>query len=73
MDYVTLGFNFRMSNIIAALGLSQLKKLDKIIEMRRGRAKLYDEALAKIDGVTIPHAPTGLSSCVPDVQHYGSG
>ena len=39
MDYVTLGYNFRMSNITAALGIAQLKKADKIIEMRRENAK----------------------------------
>lgn len=59
MDYITLGFNFRMSNITAALGLSQLQKLDRIIEMRRGRAKLYDKALSKIIGVSTPYTPQG--------------
>ena len=39
MDYVTLGYNFRISNIIAALGIAQLKKIDRIIEMRRRNAK----------------------------------
>lgn len=35
MDYTTIGYNFRMSNITAALGIAQLKKADDIIEMRR--------------------------------------
>ena len=39
MDYVTLGYNFRMSNITASLGIAQLKKADKIIELRRRNAK----------------------------------
>ena len=39
MDYITIGYNFRMSNIIAALGVAQLKKGDKIIGMRRKNAK----------------------------------
>ncbi len=34
-DYVALGFNFRMPDILACLGLSQLESVDKIIEMRR--------------------------------------
>jgi UDP-4-amino-4,6-dideoxy-N-acetyl-beta-L-altrosamine transaminase len=37
-----LGFNYRMTDIHAALGLSQLKKIDKIIETRNNIAKYYD-------------------------------
>lgn len=39
IDYLTLGYNFRMSNIVAALGIAQLEKVNKIIEMRRRNAK----------------------------------
>jgi perosamine synthetase len=38
-DYIDLGYNFRMSNIVAALGISQIKKVDEIIEMRRERSR----------------------------------
>ena len=31
-EYVTIGYNFRLSNILAALGLAQLKEIDKIIK-----------------------------------------
>jgi perosamine synthetase len=44
-DYVTLGYNFRMSNITATLGISQLEKLDKIIEMRRSNSRYLTENL----------------------------
>ena len=47
MDYVTLGYNFRMSNIIAALGIAQLKKVDKIIEMRRKNAEYLTARLKR--------------------------
>lgn len=41
-----LGFNYRMTDIHAALGLSQLQKLDKFVSTRRLIAKRYDEELA---------------------------
>jgi perosamine synthetase len=44
-DYITLGYNFRMSNITAALGVAQLRKIDKIIDMRRNLAKRYIQKL----------------------------
>jgi dTDP-4-amino-4,6-dideoxygalactose transaminase len=59
MDYVTLGYNFRMSNITAALGLAQLNKLDKIVEMRRNCARRYDSRLSKINSVIIPQPSEG--------------
>lgn len=47
LDYVTLGYNFRLSNILASLGLAQLKKVDEIIEMRRCIAERYSSMLRK--------------------------
>jgi|LGVE01.1.fsa_nt_gb perosamine synthetase len=47
MDYVTIGYNFRMSNITAALGIAQLKKADKIIEMRRENAEYLTARLKR--------------------------
>jgi len=57
MDYVSLGYNFRMSNITAALGISQLSKADKIISMRRERAGYLTGRLQKIKDITVPKAP----------------
>ena len=51
MDYVQLGYNFRMSSITAAVGVSQMKKIDNIIEMRRDRAGRYGRKLRKLDFV----------------------
>jgi len=51
--HVELGWNFRMTNIAAAIGLVQLQKLDRANEMRRENAKYYDEELA--ESVIIPY------------------
>jgi len=53
-DYKELGYNFRMSSILAALGLSQLEKIDKIIEKRREKAKLLNKGLKNIKDVKVP-------------------
>lgn len=60
-DYVALGYNFRMPNINAALGLAQLKKLDKIIEMRRRNAQLFNYELSQVEGVITPDPPRGFN------------
>jgi perosamine synthetase len=57
MDYVVLGYNYRMSDITAALGISQLKKIDKLIRMRRKNATRLTNALSKIRGITPPEPP----------------
>jgi len=54
MDYITIGYNFRMSNITAALGISQFKKINKIIGIRRDNAAYMSKKLSKIESVTIP-------------------
>lgn len=59
-DYIALGYNFRMSNITAALGRAQLDKADKIIEMRREKAHLMSQKLASIGGVAAPSPPDGF-------------
>ena len=54
LDYIDIGYNFRMPTMSAALGLSQLKKIDEIIKMRRKKAKLYHEALQDISEIKLP-------------------
>jgi len=51
-----LGFNYRMTDIQAALGLSQLAKLDRFIARRRAIARRYDEAFAGLNGVRMPQS-----------------
>jgi perosamine synthetase len=54
MDYVTLGYNYRMSDIIAALGIAQLEKVDKIIQMRRKNAEHMCHVLSKVKSILLP-------------------
>ena len=54
MDYVNLGFNFRMSSMTAALANSQLGKIEKIIELRRSVAKKYDETMNELGIKVLP-------------------
>lgn len=49
--YVELGFNFRMTDIQAAVGLVQLGKLDQLITRRRMLAQRYQQLLAGIPGI----------------------
>ena len=43
-----LGYNYRLSDILAALGLSQLTKLKKFIKIRNQLAKNYDNLIMKM-------------------------
>jgi perosamine synthetase len=49
-----LGFNFRMTDVHAAIGLAQLQKLDRFNDQRRRNAAFYDQNLR---GVTVPFVP----------------
>lgn len=51
-----LGFNYRLSDIQAALGLSQLAKLDSFIARRREIAALYDEAFSNLPETALPQS-----------------
>ena len=61
-DYIELGFNWRMSNLTATLGISQIKKADKIIEMRKNNVEyLSKRILEETDEITIPEVPQGYN------------
>jgi len=53
-EMVLLGFNYRLTDIACALGLSQLGKLEANLERRREIAARYTEAFQKIMGITSP-------------------
>jgi perosamine synthetase len=59
-EQVELGFNYRLTDIQAALGSSQLRRLEDFIARRNAVAARYREALADVDGLTLaPVAPDG--------------
>jgi perosamine synthetase len=53
IDYVEVGYNWRLSSMAAALGLSQLNKVDELIRRRRENAAYLDARLGKIAGVEL--------------------
>jgi perosamine synthetase len=55
-EQVELGFNYRMTDIQAALGLSQLSKLDHFVARRREIAARYDEGFSGLNGVELPQS-----------------
>ncbi|MDT9720520.1 UDP-4-amino-4,6-dideoxy-N-acetyl-beta-L-altrosamine transaminase [Paenibacillus sp. ClWae2A] len=58
----TLGYNYRMTDIQAALGLSQVKKLDDFILRRREIVKIYNRELSGIQGLVLPEQNTKSNS-----------
>jgi perosamine synthetase len=49
-----IGFNYRMTNMQAGLGRTQLKRIQQFIDIRRKNALLYNELLSNIDGLELP-------------------
>ena len=61
-DMKTLGFNFRMSDINAALGLSQLRKLKKSVLKRNEIASFYNESFKSLKEVVTPKVFEGVTN-----------
>jgi perosamine synthetase len=52
--HVRVGLNYRWTDVQAAIGLAQLEKLDRILELRAGAARRYADLLEDVDGVETP-------------------
>ncbi len=59
LDHDRLGFNYRLSDVAAAIGLAQVEKLDRLLAARERVAVRYAERLAAIEGVETPLASRG--------------
>jgi perosamine synthetase len=59
LDHDRLGFNYRLSDLAAALGVAQVEKLDSLLERRAAVARMYEERLAGLEGVRTPIASRG--------------
>ncbi len=64
LEHVRLGYNYRLDDVRAALGIGQLEKLDEILSLRRDVAARYTELLRDVDGVETP--------CPDDDEHKRS-
>jgi perosamine synthetase len=64
LEHARLGFNYRIDDVRAAIGLGQLEKLEEILDARAQVAGRYTELLASIDGLELP--------CPDDAEHERS-
>jgi perosamine synthetase len=58
-EFKVFGFNYRLTDVQAAIAAIQLQKLDRFIEERRVLAELYDARLQQFDWITAPSRPEG--------------
>jgi len=60
-NFPVIGFNYRMTDISAAVGLAQLRRLPVILESRKELAEVYAEQLAKVPHIVPPFVPHGVT------------
>jgi dTDP-4-amino-4,6-dideoxygalactose transaminase len=62
-EHQEIGYNYRLSNLLAAIGRAQLSRLDSLIERRRAIHQRYRDALGEVEGITFqPEAKGGRST-----------
>lgn len=59
-QFMTVGTNYKLSDVLAAIGVVQLKKIDTIIGRRRELASIYDELLEGNEFIKRPEAENGV-------------
>lgn len=58
-QFSLLGYNYRMTDLQGALGVSQMEKADRILNGRKSRAAVYNERLRGVENLQIPTPPQG--------------
>jgi len=59
LNHVRLGYNYRMDELSAALGVAQLERVEELLSGREQVARWYSQQLSQVEGVTVPYvAPT---------------
>jgi dTDP-4-amino-4,6-dideoxygalactose transaminase len=66
-EYPCLGYNYRMTDLQAAVGVEQMKRLENLVARRRELAARYEELLAPIREIERPHVPAYAE---PNYQSY---
>jgi perosamine synthetase len=66
-SYSEIGFNFRMSDLQAAVGIVQLGRIEELLARRRHLAARYTAALSTVKGIEPPFVP---AHCGPNFQSY---
>ncbi|MBK7090986.1 MAG: DegT/DnrJ/EryC1/StrS family aminotransferase [bacterium] len=59
-DFDKLGYNYRLTDLQAALGIAQLRKLERILQRRREIARAYDSGLSDLELLRLPTEPEGF-------------
>jgi len=54
-----MGYNYRIGELNSAIGLAQIKRLDKVLKLQHRNSNIIREALSKVDGVTFRRIPNG--------------
>jgi len=59
--HIMIGYNYKMSDILAALGLAQLKRLKWVIQKKREAAQFYEKLLSSIEEIQTPQVMPSAS------------
>lgn len=63
MIHEEIGYNYRMPNILAAMGVAQLEKVEEYVEIKRRNAAMYNQLLRDIEGLELPIEKENVKHC----------